>query len=846
MKKILSMILAVAMSLTMFIVPVGAVDYVDVTANDAVDLLSDLGIITGYEDETFRPDNTLTRAEAATIMVRMLGLDDEVVKGNTVFTDVPASHWASGYINVAVANGIVNGLGDGTYNPEGLVTYEQVVKMIVCALGYEPVATSNGGWENGGYLVAGSKAGFTKGVAVSAKTAPVNRKIVAELIYNALEVELMDQESWSDGLYGNEFKVQKGHTILTDYLEVDKIEGIVVNTYLNDETINFEDKTVDIDAYNVNGIKDENSYYGYNVGDTDAAALLGYNVIAYVGENEDGEDTVFAIAPKDGKNTIIVIDGELCDGFNEDGELVYWKSETAKKESVIKADNYYFYENGIETFSFNEDCDEYIVLDNGRDEVYIFVTTIEDGLEFVVSEIDKEDNAWYFESENGDDFVIDYEDEDVLYKIMKNGKLIDASDIEEDDVITIYDKEASIITVYVSSNTIIGTVDEVDNDIYVVNDTEYKVSSFTDLIFNAGDKGTFYLNAFGKIAYADTKESYNASNYVYVIDTYKDTTGTFGNVDYLVKAMTISGDVVVYELKNTKLTLNGEKNINVETVFADIEAETVVRVKTSGDKITSIWTSGLVTEDGTDEYKSNRNTLGPVDTNKNMIIFAIEDGDDDLEDRITVTTVGNLFEHEEEYTYVAYGMEDEEYDVLVVTGATSTIDKEAPIMVITKISNVAIDDDPTVKVTGICAGKKVSVTVDPDADVEELTVGDAITYATTNGYMTSVEVFASIDFETYSDEYTSSYDEDTEITYYAGYIEDKTSNAIILEDETKIYLDDCNVIVVDYTAREITAKVGSTTDLKKSSKYNKFVLVKTIAEEEDTAADVIVFITEAE
>jgi hypothetical protein len=112
--------------------------------------------------------------------------------------------------------------------------------------------------------------------------------------------------------------------------------------------------------------------------------------------------------------------------------------------------------------------------------------------------------------------------------------------------------------------------------------------------------------------------------------------------------------------------------------------------------------------------------------------------------------------------------------------------------------------------------------------------------------MTSVEVFANIDFETYSDEYTSSYDEDTEITYYAGYIEDKTSNAIILEDETKIYLDDCNVIVVDYTAREVTAKVGSTTDLKKSSKYSKFVLVKTVAEEEDTAADVIVFITEAE
>ncbi|MFY9471391.1 MAG: S-layer homology domain-containing protein, partial [Bacillota bacterium] len=101
--------------------------------------LADLGIISGYPDGTFKPDNLVTRAEFAKMIVCMLGLESaaESLKGEAVpFADVDADHWAAGYINVAQMMGIVNGYEDGTFRPEGNITYAEALKMVLAAMGY--------------------------------------------------------------------------------------------------------------------------------------------------------------------------------------------------------------------------------------------------------------------------------------------------------------------------------------------------------------------------------------------------------------------------------------------------------------------------------------------------------------------------------------------------------------------------------------------------------------------------------------------------------------------------------------------------------------------------------------
>ncbi|MBQ7876463.1 MAG: S-layer homology domain-containing protein [Clostridia bacterium] len=933
LKKVLALVVAVAMFASMGFVA-SAATYTDVAANasyaDAVNLLSNLGIITGYEDGTFRPDNTVTRAEAATMIVRMLGLADEVEAGETNFTDVDADDWCSGYVNVAEANGIINGMGDGTFNPNGEVTYGQIVKMIVCALGYEPVALANGGYLGGGYLYAGSSqvTGFTKGVAGTANAA-ASRATVARLIYNALEVELMDQTSFSTGINGSTYEVLENKTILSEYLELEKVDGVVVNTYLsNAEFEASEDKTIDLVVTKSYADEEVAMYeagdelYGLIVEGTDAATLLGYTVTAYVGENEEGDEAVFAIAAKAGKNSVTVLDTELVKNMGEildkndevlyDLGIEYYKSESAKSTTKAEIQNFVEIKSGdvegIANFVVNgfntgytmgqaevmaaveaESIDDITLIDNDNDGDFEFVVATianeESFQEFVVDEIDNEDDIWNFMGEDEGEIEIDYEDEDKLYTVVKDGKIADASAIVEGDVITVLDDSTNVITVYVSSVVVEGTVDEVDDDIFTINGADYKVSSLsaeTVGTIEAGDEGLFYINASGKIAFVDTVNSIAGADYVYVIDADLSE-GDFGDDEYLVKVVTAAGAVEVLTIKSKKvdvyLEMTEETNedgdtILVENVLEDVtdeeayaelvDYEGLVRIDTTAaGEISVIYFPGsedtFMADDqyvaeNTKEYNELRGTYGNIDLTADVLVFHKDNTEEDLEDAITVTTVGALFDDESSYKFTAYGEEEEVPEVLVVEDAKTALDSEAPVMVVTKVADVVADDEDTIKITGVVAGATVSVIVDPD-EVNDVAVekGNVILYAESGDYVTDVEVlFAAtadapagdVTVEEGSDIVTGFDDEAVSVHY--GAIDDKTTKTVTIAGDKYYFADEVNVTVVDYTGSKMTVKAGSLSDVKTSTKYTKTAFVKTVADVEDEVSDIVVFIELAE
>ena len=127
LSKVLAVVLAFAMALSM----VSFAAYTDVAEDanysEAVAVLSALDILEGYEDGSFKPDATITRAEFATVVIRMLGLADSASGGAEIFTDVAADHWANGYIALAAQQGIVNGYGDGRFGPEDPVKYQEAI-----------------------------------------------------------------------------------------------------------------------------------------------------------------------------------------------------------------------------------------------------------------------------------------------------------------------------------------------------------------------------------------------------------------------------------------------------------------------------------------------------------------------------------------------------------------------------------------------------------------------------------------------------------------------------------------------------------------------------------------------
>lgn len=332
MKKVLAILLCLVMCLSGIEV-FAYEDLKDIEATDdipVVDLVSALGIMEGFDDGTFRPDDTLTRGEAAAIMVRLLGLSERSVNpGETVFFDVDSKHWASGYIKRAKEEGIIAGMGDGTFDPEGVVTYHQFVKMIVCVLGYEPVALAHGGWEGGGYFFAGSKqvTNVIKGVenwlTEKRENEPITRIVAAEMIYNALDVELMDIDAFSTGINGSgpcfpEYDDIK--TIMTEYLDCLLMMGIVTKISEDGETIEIVLTDCDCEEWTSFQVGQRRKFINC---DRNAKEFLGHRVEFFAKDNK------FIKGAAEYRNNEIVLTPDLIEEFTQE-KIVYYKNEEAK------------------------------------------------------------------------------------------------------------------------------------------------------------------------------------------------------------------------------------------------------------------------------------------------------------------------------------------------------------------------------------------------------------------------------------------------------------------------------------------------------------------------------------
>jgi hypothetical protein len=227
MKKILALVLTLTMVLGTFTFAAAAPeDVVGTDCEDAVARLMALDIISGFPDGTYKPDEPVTRAQFAKIIVSALGVGEAAnyAAGATKFADVPADHWATGYINVAVDVGVINGYPDGTFQPENQVTFAEAIKMIVAALGYTPKAEAMGGYP-GGYLAVAAEEEITDGVNVVG-TLSANRGAVAMMVDNALDVDLMEQTSYGDS---PEWKAIAGKTLLNSKLDVEEVKGVVTD-----------------------------------------------------------------------------------------------------------------------------------------------------------------------------------------------------------------------------------------------------------------------------------------------------------------------------------------------------------------------------------------------------------------------------------------------------------------------------------------------------------------------------------------------------------------------------------------------------------------------------------------
>ncbi len=209
LKKFLALVLAMMMTLSLM-VTVNAATPTDFSDGDkitdaykeAVDVLSALKVVKG-DDRGFRPGETITRAEVSAILYRIVtgDVDDknaELYKGANYFTDVTADRWYDGYVNYCANNGLVLGVGGGKFNPNAPVTGYEALVMILRAIGYNnPKEFSSGDWrlKASGY---GRRLNITDNIAEARLAGPATREIVAEIMFQGLEVPTVKYTVLSD------------------------------------------------------------------------------------------------------------------------------------------------------------------------------------------------------------------------------------------------------------------------------------------------------------------------------------------------------------------------------------------------------------------------------------------------------------------------------------------------------------------------------------------------------------------------------------------------------------------------------------------------------------------------
>ena len=217
LKKILALVLALAMSMSLVTIANAAdfTDEKDISYEEAVDVMSAIGVIEGFEDGSFNPAGTLTREQAAAIICRMMLGDNADKLGSTSssFKDVPASRWSAPYVGYCASLGIIAGNGDGTFNPTGTLTGYAFAKMLLGALGYKADVEGfvGAGW-NLKVAAMASKAGLLNDLTGFVGSEAVTREVAAQMALNTVKATLVEYDGTTIDVSTGDANVSIGNT----------------------------------------------------------------------------------------------------------------------------------------------------------------------------------------------------------------------------------------------------------------------------------------------------------------------------------------------------------------------------------------------------------------------------------------------------------------------------------------------------------------------------------------------------------------------------------------------------------------------------------------------------------
>lgn len=602
----------------------------------SVNLLSALSIAKGYEDGTFRPENQVTRAEYAAFVARMLrgGMANEsdnagavrevvkeivtektveipateegaaptteIVKETTYeveyvsaevvatapsFNDVSADHWANSDIAFLRDLGIVSGMGDGNFAPDAPVSFQDAVKMTLCALGsyYGDYAMANGGYPLG-YILKASELGLLKELQ-NKGTEAILRGEVAVLLYNALSAEYLVFDQIKDGR--PDYKTDE--TILSYVFDIEKENGVVTgNMYstLTGAAEGTKENEIELDGVRYIAIDGTSQDY------------LGYYVTAYVKADDDDDSlgTMYMMVPYV-KCKEVVVDADCIDkatatrldvtvddeseSYTIDADVVIYNGTAYTEDFEQNAQTLLMPAYGTVKLVSTRGTSVYdlVIIENIEHQIVRSVNTKEQKLYFMDNtylDLDTEDN------------------EELRVVMMKDGAAITLdTGFVADDIVAIV-KSGNLIRIEnLGPNVVSGKVTAKSKKNVTVSDVSYKFTPDVADVIKMGKAYKLYLTKANEVFFAKeialTELEANMLTYGLLLHAANSTSSALSSgylnlkifgVDGQMKYLTSTEDMKFNDLRIGKNNAQGVKT-TADSIVAALKTTTMELAKSN-------------------------------------------------------------------------------------------------------------------------------------------------------------------------------------------------------------------------------------------------------------------------
>ena len=536
-------------------------DTADTDYTKAIDTLYALGVITGYEDGTYRPENVVTRAEMAKLMVELLGYGDLVAGSKSNFSDTQG-HWADAWIALAAGRGIVIGTGDGKFAPDRTVSYDEVLTMLVRGLGYTDNSNELKGmtWPTN-FKVKAAELGITKNVKMLSTGA--DRGGVAQAMANALECGLVSVTVDGDvTLLYDTVGTEKEARLLITRLATPDYDFDVTPEVVDPDNKNYAGNIVDLEPYMLENLK------VYLNDDDEVVYVKGSNSIVVDGEFDDVDGNVLSVEEANGKTKNVDFTDLITSGKVKASYI--YRNGSINKSNVALADF-----DDFETIKVVvNDAKSLGGNGNGKinaDEVVGVVVAERTKLVRIEKVyVDGKDSI------NGIDLPTSGSKVD-LNGIKVKGAADELSDIKVDDIVVAYASEdETAITLVVTRDTVEGKVTKIaSGSTFSIDGTSYDLASKNLIgsgVLELGDEGEFFLDQFGDVADYDGK-SVGPTDYAVVVSSADgEATERFGTSVKTypeLKLATQEGEETIYKVEIV-LNSDGTVKSSVEVDGSDL------------------------------------------------------------------------------------------------------------------------------------------------------------------------------------------------------------------------------------------------------------------------------------